>query len=120
MYCLHQSLHFVLSILVVVVCLLFSYLQPSYAPDFTVYSGPMSQGPNSGKNSSTSTMTSAQASFFLSENLRQELQQQQLACLSMPVPDTSCPREVDKYHSLCPLEPVDAPPDQVKGSNGAR
>jgi len=61
-------------------------------------------------------MALSQASFFVSESVHQELQQQQLACLTLPTSDTVCPKEVDKYHSLCPLEPVEtAAPDQVKG-----
>ena len=54
-------------------------------------------------------------SFFTSENLRQDLLQRQTACLSFPVSEEGCPAEVDNYHSLCPLEPIDkTPPDQVK------
>ena len=55
-------------------------------------------------------------SFFTSESLRQELLQRQTACLSFPVSEDGCPVEVDNYHSLCPLEPIDkTPPDQVGG-----
>lgn len=102
-----------------VVCLFVSaavlIVQPSYAPDFTVYSGPPAHL-NTGKNA-----LSASAGFFMAEKLRQELHQQQLSCLTLPTTESLCPKEVDHYHSLCPLEPVDATAaDQVRGGCGWR
>ena len=60
-------------------------------------------------------------SFFMSDNFRQELLQRQTACLTFPVSEDDCPSEVDNYHSLCPLEPVDkTPPDQVREGEGRK
>ena len=51
----------------------------------------------------------------MSEKVRQDLHQQQLSCLTLAATEDVCPLEVDHYHSLCPLEPVDAnTPDQVR------
>ena len=79
-------------------------LQPSYAPDHTAYTKPPSH----------LARKSQPPGFFVPEELRQELYQQQMACLALPVSEDTCPKEVDSYHSLCPLEPVDdTSPDQV-------
>ena len=80
--------------------------QPSFTPDYTSYTKPPS---HLARGRSTHA-----PGFFVSEELRQELYQQQMACLSLPVSDDDVPKEVDTYHSLCPLEPVDdTPPEQV-------
>ena len=83
-------------------------MQPSYQPDYTVYTKPSTHIARMGNRIAQS--------FFTSESLRQELLQRQTACLSFPVSEDGCPVEVDNYHSLCPLEPIDkTPPDQVGG-----
>ena len=84
-----------------------SRCQPSYLPDYTVYTKPSTHVARLGNKIAQS--------FFTSENLRQDLLQRQTACLSFPVSEEGCPPEVDNYHSLCPLEPIDkTPPDQVR------
>ena len=56
-------------------------------------------------------------SYFVAENLRQDILQRQTMCLTVPSEEDSCPSEVDNYHSLCPLEPIDTTtPDQVSVS----
>lgn len=82
--------------------------QPSFTPDYTSYTKPPS---HLARGRSTHA-----PGFFVSDELRQELYQQQMACLSLPASDDSCPKEVDTYHSLCPLESVDVntPPEQVR------
>lgn len=83
-----------------------SPLQPSYTPDYTSYT----------KAPSHLARNVHPPGFFISEDLRQELCQQQMACLTLPVSEDICPKEVDSYHSLCPLETVDGTaPDQVRG-----
>ena len=53
-------------------------------------------------------------SFFTPESLRQDLLSRETVCLSVPVSGDTCPSDVEHYHSLCPLEPVDTtPPGQV-------
>ncbi len=83
----------------------FRFPQPSYAPDYTTYTKPPTHlGQRGG----------ASQGFFLSEELRQELYQRQIACLTLPASEEGCPKEVDSYHSLCPLEAIDkTTPDQV-------
>ena len=72
-------------------------------PDYTVYTKPSTHVARMG--------SKIAQSFFTSENLRQELQS---AYLSFPVSEEGCPAEVDNYHSLCLLEPIDkTPPEQV-------
>ena len=95
----------------IIPCLFFFFVQPSYLPDYTVYTKPSTHIARLGNK--------VAQSFFTSENLRQSLLQRQTACLSFPVSEDDCPTEVDNYHSLCPLEPVDkTPPEQVRGGGG--
>ncbi|XP_032235298.1 PAN2-PAN3 deadenylation complex subunit pan3 isoform X2 [Nematostella vectensis] len=57
--------------------------------------------------------------FSMSSSLRQELlNQHTLSMASLNPDDTSVPQEVDSYHTLCPLEPLDTPTDQAQRTFG--
>ncbi|KXJ28409.1 PAN2-PAN3 deadenylation complex subunit Pan3 [Exaiptasia diaphana] len=57
--------------------------------------------------------------FSMSAQLRQELMNQHaLSMAQLDSDDPSVPKEVDSYHSLCPLEPLDTPPDQGQRTFG--
>lgn len=81
-------------------------LQPSYTPDYSMYTKPLTHVARSAR----------PPSFFTPESLRQDLLARETVCLSVPVSGDTCPSDVEHYHSLCPLEPVDTtPPEQVRG-----
>ncbi|KAK3752608.1 hypothetical protein QZH41_018813, partial [Actinostola sp. cb2023] len=57
--------------------------------------------------------------FSMSAQLRQELMNQHaLSMAHLDPDDPSVPKEVDNYHSLCPLEPLDTPTDQGQRTFG--
>lgn len=57
--------------------------------------------------------------FSMSGQIRQELiHQHTLSMAQLDPDDQSVPQEVDSYHTLCPIEPLDTPTDQAQRTFG--
>lgn len=58
-------------------------------------------------------------SFSMSTQIRQELiHQHTLSMAQLDPDDNTVPQEVDSYHTLCPIEPLDTPTEQAQRTFG--